>query len=197
MISKLRLLPLLPLMFFTIACGYSTPMIPQHLPAFVSPVVFKPALPATPVANARATVTIPAIGGTGVANPAKTVTNVPVTTVPTPTSGSQTKAPTYLIITSNPPGAQVEVGVHNLNYVTTFGNGRMVGPTPLKVQIFDSDLEKIPEASHPGNSHYTLTCNITIAGLGKNIFILSLGSKGLEPGKTYSIEADIMKKKQV
>ena len=46
----------------------------------------------------------------------------------------------YLVIESDPSGAQVEVGLKERNGVVTPGTGRMVGTTPCKVELKSSDV---------------------------------------------------------
>lgn len=49
----------------------------------------------------------------------------------------------FLVIESDPPGAQVEVGLQERNGVVTSGTGRMVGTTPCTVELKRSDVSSM------------------------------------------------------
>jgi hypothetical protein len=48
--------------------------------------------------------------------------------------------PFYLFVESEPAGVEVEVGIQGLDGVATPGTGRIVGKTPLKVELKPSDV---------------------------------------------------------
>jgi hypothetical protein len=93
----------------------------------------------------------------------------------------QPSGPSYAMVESNPPGAQVEVGMKSSGGVVQYGSGRMVGSTPVKVELKASDV--VMTGSN-GNIYFRLIKT----GYFESVHILGLGTGGkLEPGKTYSV----------
>ncbi|MBC8487235.1 MAG: hypothetical protein H8D45_14495 [Bacteroidetes bacterium] len=93
--------------------------------------------------------------------------------------------PAYLNVTSDPSGAEVVVGIKSINNIVRTETGRIVGVTPLTIQLYPSDI------SYDGNFAY-LICEIRKNGYIPNRDYLELGENGkIEPGKTYEIDVSL------
>lgn len=99
----------------------------------------------------------------------------PVTTVP--------PEPAYLSISSEPSGATVEVGLKSVGNIVTIGTGRIVGATPLTVELKSSDIGVV-------NEFASITILLKKEGYFDSFQVIGLG-KGIEHGKTYSINAKL------
>lgn len=99
----------------------------------------------------------------------------PVTTVP--------PEPAYLSISSEPSGATVEVGLKSVGNIVTPGTGRIVGATPLTVELKSSDIGVV-------NEFASITILLKKEGHFDSFQVIGLG-KGIKHGKTYSINAKL------
>lgn len=90
-------------------------------------------------------------------------------TIPAPPPLPQ---PTFLEVTSTPPGASLEIGLRDIN---TPGSGRQVGTTPVRVELHPSDIDSrgniIGELRYPRHSDHT--------------FLIHVGPE-LQPGRTHT-----------
>ena len=111
------------------------------------------------------------------------VTPIPkgnVSVLPTPPAKS------FITVTSNPPGARVEVGAKTINQVMTPGTGRHIGLTPIR----NAELRASDVGMHQGFA--SVTCNLEKDGYIPASHVIGLGLNGApEPGKTYSIQVNL------
>jgi hypothetical protein len=125
-----------------------------------------------------------AIGlGSPSASPTNTATPVPivvVTLTPTPTA-TAVPQPTSLHVETTPPGAQMEVGLQLVNNIVTPGTGRMVGVTPLTIELRQSDISRLNDTT---SDIYWMTQLPGYVPCGS--FIELTTGAPLEPGMTYS-----------
>lgn len=113
-----------------------------------------------------------------------TVTPTPTMT-PTPTVTPI--PPTYLHVESTPSGATVRIGLHIVNGIVDPTTGRVVGLTPLTVQIYASDVDILPS-----NGEGSLTTLLTLSGYFDHYAVIGLGPGGpLDPGRTYTVTAQL------
>ena len=111
------------------------------------------------------------------ATPTATVTPTPTPTRPPGAVGS------FLHVDSTPAGATVRVGIQYVNGVADPTTGRIVGTTPLTVQIYASDLSIVPSS---GNAN--LITLLQLPGYYDNWSGPELGPSGtLEAGRTYTM----------
>ncbi|MCD4790081.1 MAG: hypothetical protein K8R37_08795 [Bacteroidales bacterium] len=93
--------------------------------------------------------------------------------------------PAYLTVNSYPPGAEVVVGIKSINNIVRTETGRIVGVTPITVQLSSNDI------SYTGN-FANLVCEIRKNGYIPVMETLGLGEYGkLEPGKTYKLDVNL------
>jgi hypothetical protein len=118
-------------------------------------------------------------------------------TIPAPTPDSHfisgvknnfipSQGSSQLSITSDPPGATVEVGVHSVYGVYTEGTGRMVGTTPLTVTVYPSDVDWI-------NGYGSINTEMKLDGYRGYFYMLGDfgGRDGFESGKTWNINVKL------
>jgi hypothetical protein len=78
------------------------------------------------------------------------------------------------------------VGIRYVNQVATPGTGRVVGRTPLTVELRPSDVQVLP------NGIGNVVCELRLAGFRPQISIIGLGEAArLESGRTYTIRAQL------
>lgn len=123
--------------------------------------------------------------GSAAPSPTNTATSAPIVVVtvtltptPTPTAVPQ---PTYLHLETTPAGARVEVGLQLVNNVVTPGTGRMVGVTPITLELRQSDISRLNATT------YDIYWMTQLPGYRSWVgtIVLDTGVP-LQPGKTYS-----------
>jgi hypothetical protein len=118
-----------------------------------------------------------------IATPTSTPTSAPTTT-PSPTPIPSV----YLHVESTPAGATVQTGIQYVNNISDVRTGRVVGVSPLTVQIYPIDVSKAS-----GSSSANLVTLLRFPGYYDNLVVMNLGPGGaLEPGRTYTISAKLM-----
>jgi hypothetical protein len=93
----------------------------------------------------------------------------------------------YLHVESTPAGATVRTGIHYVNNVADLTTGRVVGVSPLTVQLHLTDVARTP-ASGVAN----LVTVLQLPGYFDHTVVMNLGPGGtLESGRTYTITANL------
>jgi hypothetical protein len=94
----------------------------------------------------------------------------------------------YLHVESTPAGATVRTGIQYVNNISAVTTGRVVGVSPLTVELHPTDV-----AQAPASSAANLVTLLRFPGYYDNLVVMNLGPGGaLEPGRTYTISAKLM-----
>jgi len=114
--------------------------------------------------------------------PTSTATSVPTAT-PSPTPNTSV----HLHVESTPAGATVQTGIQYVNNISDVRTGRVVGVSPLTIQIYPIDVSR-----PSGSSSTNLVTLLRFPGYYDNLVVINLGPGALEPGRTYTISAKLM-----